>query len=487
MTSANRVRISLVPEITPGVTPLNPVMREVRYTSSSMGASVNYASSEEIVSDRMSGDPIPIMRGADGPINTELSFPRNLSPASEMYRSLFYSDWISTPVFDNDGVADSVVTDAGTVANTYSVIANGTSVLAGHMVSASGFSRPQNNKVFRVASTTATTIVGTALNLLAEAVPPGTACIKVVGYQGAAGDITTTATGLSSTVLNFTTLNLGVGQWVKIGGTDLIDRFNTTGVNVWVRVVAVEANALTLDHLPITWAVDAGAGKTVKLWFGDYIKNGLAARSMTIERSYLGQAVPSHIVTLGAQVDEMSLSIASQQVITSTVNFKGLNFSVSTVPLAATTRPVTTGQVMAANANVGSLFENGIKLSSPNNARELSFTIGNNLRSIEAIDSPAPVALNEGSFTVTGRIKTYFGNLDLVRKMYESTASSIATVVARDKQALVWQFPRVVFRGGGDPTVSGINTDVEVELEFEASRDVLTGSRAMLNRVPYFE
>src|SRR6185295_9915476 len=90
---------------------------------------------------------------------------------------------------------------------------------------AEGFTNAANNQLFRVASSSATTIVGTALSLTAETAPPGTAKLKVVGFQGAAADLVATSTGLTSTLLNFTTLGLSVGRWIKIGGTATADKF----------------------------------------------------------------------------------------------------------------------------------------------------------------------------------------------------------------------------------------------------------------------
>jgi hypothetical protein len=36
--------------------------------------------------------------------------------------------------------------------------------------------------------------------------------------------------------------------------------------------------ALTLDNKPAGWGTDSGAGKTIKVWFGDQIRNGTKAR-----------------------------------------------------------------------------------------------------------------------------------------------------------------------------------------------------------------
>ncbi|TGV23899.1 hypothetical protein EN811_31160, partial [bacterium M00.F.Ca.ET.168.01.1.1] len=83
-----------------------------------------------------------------------------------------------------------------------------------------------------------------------EAAPAAAARMKVVGFQGSSGDITATSTGIGSTTLDFTTLGLTVGQWIKIGGIAAGEQFATAALNTFARITAIAANALTLDNLP---------------------------------------------------------------------------------------------------------------------------------------------------------------------------------------------------------------------------------------------
>jgi hypothetical protein len=290
MGTSNRVQLTMVREATPGVTPNTPRMRTVRFTSEGLVFDPEYTDSDELRSDRNVIDPIKIFQAASGPIGGELSYPDDNSPLSEIIRSALYNPWVNTPVFDNDTVADSVVTDAGTVANTYAVAAGGAAVKANHLVRATGFTNAPNNQIFPVVSSTGTTIVGAALGLTAEAVPPGTARLKVIGFAGASGDITAGASGLLSTALDFTTLGLVVGQWIKPDSTTAAFGFATSALNVWIRVKSIAAHALVCDNLPSGWGVDAGTGKTIRCYFGDTIKNGVTQSTHTYEKGFLDQA-----------------------------------------------------------------------------------------------------------------------------------------------------------------------------------------------------
>lgn len=459
----------------------------MRITGESLSFAPNYVDSDEIRADRMLGDPIKNMQASTGNVNFELSYPVDNSPLSEVIRSAFYSAWTNTPQFDNDGTADSVITDAGTTANTYTVASGGTAAVVGMLVRATGFAQSANNQIFRVASSTATTVVGTAIGLVAEAAPPGTARLKVVGFQGASADITATASGLASTALDFTTLGLAVGTWLKIGGTAAGDKFATAADNDWVRVTAIAAHALTLDNLPTGWAIDAGTGKTIKIWFGDQIKNGVAQTALSIERGFLGQTVPTYIVNNGMVSDQFTVTITSKAKITGTVQFVGMGGSEGTTSLDASPDAATTNLVMAANANVGRLGVNNSQLVGPNWSKEITFVIANNLRAIEAVDSASPVAIREGECKVTGKMSTYFGSDTELAAFYSGTTRPINCRVNKNGQALIFQVPRATYRGGGNPSASAKNTDVMADFDYQASIDTATNAHIILDRVEYFE
>jgi hypothetical protein len=461
-------------------------MRLARLTGESLSFTPNYINSDEIRSDRMLAAPVKVMQASEGGINFELSYPDDDSPESDMLRSAFFNTWVNTPTFFNDGTADSVITDAGTTANTYVVTSGGASVKLGHLVRATGFTNSANNQIFRAASSTGTTIVGTALSLVAEAVPPGTAKLKVVGFQGAAGDIAATATGLGSTALDFTTLGLVVGQWVKVGGTAAGDKFATAVLNDWMRVTAIAATALTLDNRPSGWTTDAGAAKTIKVWFGDQIRNGTTATSLSIEKGFLDQTTPTYIVNTGMQVNQFSLSLQSRQTIKGSFAFMGMGGSQSTTTLDASPDAATTGAILAGNAHVGRVAEAGVTLGSPNWARQLDMQISNSLRAIEAVDSSSPVGINPGECAVTGRVQFYFGDNAMLAKLYAGTLTSINARVARNSQALIFAFPSVTITSGA-PVASAKNQDVVLDAQFSATLDSTTGAQARLDRLDYWE
>lgn len=486
MTASNRTQVLAVRESVLGTTPTTPRMRTMRITGESLDFAPEYVDSDELRADRMLGDPIKVGQSSGGGINFELSYPDNESPLSELLRSAFFSTWVNTPERFNDGVADAVVTDVATT-NTEVTHTTGAAFVAGHLVRFTGFGVAGNNGVFKCTTGGATTSRYVGSGVTNEAAPPAAARMKVVGFQGASGDISATASGLASSALDFTTLGLAVGQWIKIGGTATGDKFATAALNDWARIAAIAASAITLDNRPSGWTTDAGAGKTLKVWFGDQIKNGTTKTSLTIERGFLGQDTPTYIVNTGMVVNTMELSIAAKARIGGSFGFMGMGGGAGTSALDASPDAATTGLILAGSANVGRLGIDGSGVTGPNWARSIRLGVNNNLRAIEALDQTAPVGINEGEFGVTIDVETYFGSLGELTKFYNSTATAINSRVQRDGQALIWQVPRAQYRGGGNPQASGKNADVMAAFQAQASIDTLTNAHLILDRLPYYE
>jgi hypothetical protein len=488
MASSNRVQVALVRESVAGTTPTTPRMRKARMTGESLSFAPEFTDSDEIRDDRMKGDPILQMVASGGGINVEVSYPDDGSPFSEIIQSAFMNAWANTPTRFNDGAAASAITAVTGATGVVAVGATGGAFVANHLVRATGFGVAANNGIFKCTTSSATVPAFLGQSMADEPAPAAAARLKVVGIVGATGDITATAGGLACTALNFTDFpELAVGKWIKVGGTAAGDKFATAPNNTYARITAVAAKALTLDNLPATWGVDTGAGKTIKIWFGDQIKNGVTPFTMTIERGFLDQAIPVYIVNTGMQVNTMQFSMASRAKVTCQVTFTGMGGSEGTVPLDASPDAITTGAVMAGNANVARLAEAGAQLASPNWAKSFEFTINNNLRTNDAVDSTSPIGVKEGECDVRGKTDTYFGSDTLLQKFYGNTPTSANSRITKNGQTLIFQAPRITYNGGGTPNASGKNQDVMLPLDWGASQDTATSAQILLDRLEYVE
>ena len=469
MTAANRVRVTVVRESTLGTTPTTPRMRSSQFTEADPQFKRTYVDPDDIRSDRNLTDPIPVMAEADVNLKFNLRFPIDNFPESEFMRAAMLEEWMKTPEKYNDGTADSIITNvAAGSPDIITVSTTGVAFLDGHITLHTGFTNAANNGVFFPSASSSTTITFGNGVMVTEAAPPAEARIKIVGWRGGTTDISATATGLAAATTNFITAGFMVGMWIKIGGSTGPSKFATTALNSYARVIGVTASALTLDNRPTGWTTDAGTGQAIRIWFGDFIKNGVNKKSVSIEFGYMGQDTPSYVLCAGQVPNIYELTFASRAVIKGSVSFLGMSGALSTTTVDAAPDELITESVMAANVNVGRMSENGTKLVMPNCAREFSISINNNLRKIECIDDDAPVGINEGDCTVTGKLGTYYGSTLLYTKFLDGTPTSLNAVVERNNRAFIVDVPKATYRSGGPP-VTGKNTDVMLSLDWQAS------------------
>ncbi|TGT72908.1 hypothetical protein EN802_13595 [bacterium M00.F.Ca.ET.159.01.1.1] len=488
MSDANRVRLTHVREVTLGTTPNTPRMRTARMTGETLRFAPAFVNSEELRSDRMNADPIKVDEMNDGPVNGELSYPVDKSPFSDWLESLFCSTWLNQPFRDNDGTADSVITGLAT-SGTVATVTTGDAFVAGQLVQFSGFGVAGNNGVFKCTTGSATVPAFVGSGITDEAAPPAAARMKVVGFQGAAADITAASNGIASTLLDFTTLGLRVGQWLKIGGTAVGDKFATAACNGFARIIAIAANAITLDNLPTGWTTDAGTGKTIKVWVGDTIKNGVSTISQTLERGFLDQSVPTYIAQQGMVVDQGVFNFASKQIAKWTMTFAGMTGTDGPSSLDASPDAATTSAIMAAAVNVGRIAENGAIIGGPNFIESVDITIKNNLRMIGGIRSDGRVGaedIGKGSVDATVQMSTFFGSDTLLAKLFAGTATNINIRIAKNSQAMVWALPRLTYTAG-QTNATAKNTDTKLPLTSQASYDSLTQAHVLLDRFEYYE
>lgn len=495
---SNRTRVSLIREAVLGVTPNTPRMRTARITSETLRYSPSFFLPNEIRADRMNADPALINQNVSGGFAFEQTYPDDLDYLSEALRSAMYNLWVNTPQHDNDGTADSVLTGYVATTGTMTVVNQsgsggfaGTDYKTGHLVQLSGMTAANNNFVKKVTSSTATTVVfgsgGTD-----DTTPAAWARMKVVGCEGASADLAAVTDGITSTANLFSTVAPAVGQWVCIGGTAAGTRFTNAANNGWARVIAVAAGKLTLDNLPTGWSADAGTGKTIRLFWGDYIRNGQTRTSLSIEKSFLGQAVPTHVIHRGMVANTYAVSAATGQAITGNFDFMGLTGEQATTAFGNSYVGASTFPILTGNASVGAILEAGVVAGTPNWARRVDFNLNNNLRMIDALGNIGAVEMGVGEAGLTGTIETYFGSNAQYAKLLAGTITALSSraqstkTVGQTGHAIIHTAPRVTFTEGS-PNAPGKNQDVMLSMNWSASRDPLTDCVFQIDRLEYFE
>lgn len=477
MGSTNRSKTAYVLESTPGTTPATPAFQELRITSSGLEYKPTLTTSNEIRSDRQVTDQILTKFDASGDLGIEWS----QFTFDDMLQAAFQGTWANNP---------SVTSGISGLSTTTATVGSGagTPFKAQMLALTANFATPGNNGLFVVSSSGSTSIVFPSASFSAEASPPATASIRVVGFQGASGDITATTTGLASTSLDFTTLGLNVGQWIRIGGDATPTQFGTAANNGWAHISAIATHALTLNVLPASWATDTGTSKTIEVFYGDFLATGVTPRSFTLERQQQDLASPSYEYFTGQQVDTLALSMKATAIITGTLSLTGLGspppstsrFSGAT-DLAATTTPV-----MNAASNVGTLIEAGVAVGGPSFMTEAGFTIKNNLAEQNALGSLAAVGIRDGEISVSGNISAYFGDLTLLNQVINNSEIALMFRIGRKdsvRESTVISVPSA--RLQGTSPVSAKNQDRMFTGTYMGKRSSVSGYTATAERFWY--
>lgn len=495
---SNRTALRVAKETSFGVAPANPVFKEIRRTSDALAFTPTNEVSAEIESTRQVTDLINTGRDAGGDMGMEHSI-ENMDAFLE---GLFCNAWNRTPEVINGArweygasatritaiAATSITLAATSVLSGSTINSTGTAFVTGHLIRLSGVAA--GNGLYRVSGSAATSI--TITGGPTDPAPAATARVKVVGFEGAAGDITATNAGgpaLLSTALNFTTLGLMVGQWVKIGGGGAFS-FDTAAINGYARISAIAAARLSFDVTQGVFAVDAAAGKTIRVFFGDTIRNGISQFTYRIEKEYQLAAGTRYSYGSGQQPSAFTLTAETRGVITSTLTWMGADLSQpsATRDAGATTETISANSVLDASNSVPMIMEAGAIMGAPNYVSGFAFTLDNGLRARNAIGSAGAIGLGLGRANMTGTLTTYFGDETLLAKLRNGTASG-ATIALRDAAnncAEVWDIPRLKYTSGF-PEVPGIDTDLTTALGFQALRDIANNRdyTVMLSKFDY--
>jgi len=472
--STNRSKTAYVLESTFGTTPATPAFQELRVTSNGLEYKPTRTTSAEIRSDRQVSDQILTKFDASGTIGLELSF----QTFDDFLQAVLQGTWVNQP-------QQSVTA----LTTTTATVAAGTTFKAQMLALTSGFAVSANNGLFVVSSSGSTSVVFPASSFTAEASPPAAAALRVVGFQGASGDIVAVTNGLNSTSLDFTTLGLSVGEYVLIGGDAAATQFATAADNGWARILSIAAHAIVFDVFPASWAADAGTSKTIQVFYGDFVANGTTQRSFTIERQQQDLTSPSYEYFTGMQLDQMALTLKASAIITGSMDFMGMGASASTTRFAgATDLSPTTTPVMNAASNVGTLLVGGSAVGGPSYISELGMTIKNNLAEQDAVGSLPAIGIRNGELDVSGNFTSYFGDLTNLNLVLNDSDTSIMFRAKRTDASAVGQcniFSVPAAKVTGTSPVSAKNQDRMFTGTYQAKKSATLGITASAQRIWY--
>ena len=264
------------------------------------------------------------------------------------------------------------------------------------------------------------------------------------------------------------------GQFLKISnavdvgnnGIKLVTAATTT-------VVTFAAGSLTAD--------ESADSVTIK---GTAYKNGVALPSFSLERKTVNSAAADFFQRYtGMGVDEWNMSISTAKINEGSFNFVGAAPVTDDAEVAGCSYiAAPTNQVQNATSHVTAVYTGGALTAE--HLTSLEFAVKNNLRAKDEIGRDGAFELGNGEFNVTGKLGAYFANNTLYAAMIAHAYSSAAWITTDGAgNSMGFHFPKISFLPG-DPNVSGKNTDIMLDLPFQAIMDPTTGATFIVTEIP---
>lgn len=384
--------------------------------------------------------------------------------------------------------------------------------VAGDLVFAQGFSHSANNGL-KVASgaVAATSVSSSTGGLAAEASPPTTASLTVVGVQFAAGDAGITATAHSvfpqltttvSTGKDLTTLGLNPGEWVFIGGDVPGSTGNAfpvnPGNNGFARIYSIATNAITFDKTQGEMITEVAGSATIQMFFGTAIKTepnpvNIVRRTYSVERQlgFTGNTFQAVEYLVGAVPNEMMIAVKASSLVTVDTTF----MAIQTTTDDGSVGPVTATRVAAtiedAINTVSDFTRMNIGTVSPVDSSikplfvyvtDLSLTLKNNDKEDKAIGILGAFDVTTGSFELTASITAYFNDTAAVAAVKANPDVTVDFTAVKANRGIVFDVPLVSLGGGRLNVVQ--DTSIMIPMTIEAGMSPM-GHTFMFGWFPY--
>lgn len=364
-----------------------------------------------------------------------------------------------------------------------------TSIYVSDLVKSTGFTNSVNNKMSLVTGVTTTELDTDNTASVVEASPPADANIRVVGHQFASGDLAATIVSnklvLTSSAYNIAQLGLRVGEWIYIGGGLVASAFSFANGIGYARISALSATAITCDKSTGLITADTGAGKTIRIFFGTYIRDGIQlseiiTRTYHIERS-LGEDAngAQGQVEEGCFANEFSLKVPVNAKLEADLSFIAMDEYLieGTDTLPSEEAGVQLFNALGQEAYNTSTDMIRMKMAlvedslSPDEmfgyATDLNFNISNGAKLNKAIGVVGGIDAAFGNFTVGGAITAYFQTVAAQQALRNNADVTVDAIFAKDNAGMVFDIPLLML-GGGNVNVSA-DEAITVPLEQSAA------------------
>lgn len=339
-----------------------------------------------------------------------------------------------------------------------------------HLVQTSGFTNAANNGVFAATAAGAGTVTfGAGAGMVDEGAPPATARLQAVGAQFAAGDVGITYAApvckLTSTVFDFTTLGLAVGEWIFIGDDVAGNTFATAGLAGYARISVIAVHAITFDKTTFTPVADAGAAKTIRIYFGKLLRNeaagSIVVRSFQAERQLGndGNGVQSEYAK-GILFDQMDFNSPKADKVQIDFTGVGMDYETrtGTLGIKAGTRVAALGENAIDTSN--GLYRARIAAVDPTTMNptpyfayvsDFKVSINNNTKINKAQSILGGFSVTLGNLVTKATITAYFTTVGGIAAMKANADVTFDAIYSAGNKGIVLDLPLVSIAGKVNP------------------------------------
>jgi len=461
---SSSVGLYIAKETSINVLPENPIWQQLEPSEiGDIGGETTQTSRTIIRPDRQNS------RGAITDLSASADFTQELSQnnASELFQGFCFAkahEQFTTKPLNADDPATTVSCGENTYTLTDTTF-DTSSIKAGTLIKASGFTIASNNGLKVVESVSDDVITVTSAGGVTTEVA-GDGVLEAVGIQVSAS--ITTSGKVKLGITDADELGLEIGQWLFIGSDD--NKFATNGA-FYARIGAIEEDGLTLDFTTNPAELSAEDSTTIDVFIPMTIHNEkdidkIKRTTYTIEER-LGFAdqentIPQASYVSGCVPSEMTINIENSALSSIQYTFTGCRFYTKKGTLATGNRLEPWDEKGYNNANEVYLACLSTVSHDPTKTApaELfafmtsgNITMNNNTSELKAVGCLGAFDISVGKFDVQSSPEVYFVDVDVIKSLKENVDVGMQIILSRNNEGIIFDIP-MMGMGASIPSVS---------------------------------
>jgi len=275
--------------------------------------------------------------------------------------------------------------------------------------------------------------------------------------------------------------DLSVGQWIKVGGSDLAAN------DQYCRITSKTSSAIVSVTGESAFSNDTDTGGAGTIDSEGFMGIGSDRKSFMFEKQLDSgsDGSPSDFIQFsGSVISEFELNVATGSVLTARFGTTGLSADAAATTFGnGTETAAPTNTVMNAIDTVQAVMEGGAPTANALEVQSLSLTLNNNTRAKQAVGSTSAFDIGAGRASINGSMTVYFTSRTFLEKFLDFTTSSFSfRLTDTAGNTYVIDMPRVKY-SAAPVEITSIDQDVMVTAEFSATLDSTTGNSLFISRI----